>query len=324
MTQGLQKLIEDYKQTNWTALLKQDLGEYHLKELKPHLDFIKGFLDSVVQNIDLLTGSLQDRANGFLSHFKQVKEQIQHHTDTGQNQQIMNQVIIFKNTILETGYSLSWALQVQKRSTKSLDDPREDIQQYELARKKIEAELKILKKVQSQQSEQSIRSEASRYGDFFKQEAKNNKILSWIFGLCLVVCSISVCVFAYYFFKFNPETTVNNILELIVKEKLINKFFIFTIIIILIAVLRREYLALRHQYTVNRHRHNALSSHKEILSSIKKTATESDKEVSNAVLLELTKAMFNPQDTGFIKNQKDSSSENRIVEISKSLFNTKE
>ena len=81
-------------------------------------------------------------------------------------------------------------------------------------------------------------------------------------------------------------------------------------------------MALKHQYTLNRHRHNALSSHKEILSSIEKTASESDKEISNAILLELTKSMFSPQKTGFIKDQKDTSSENRVVEISKSLFNT--
>ena len=36
------------------------------------------------------------------------------------------------------------------------------------------------------------------------------------------------------------------------------------------------------------------------------------------MLLELTKAIFSPQDTGFVKNQKDTSSENRIIEISKS------
>ena len=48
----------------------------------------------------------------------------------------------------------------------------------------------------------------------------------------------------------------------------------------------------------------------------------SDKEISNAMLLELTKAIFSPQDTGFVKYQKDISSENRIIEISKSMFNT--
>ena len=89
--------------------------------------------------------------------------------------------------------------------------------------------------------------------------------------------------------------------------------------LIVLSVIKREYLALRHQFTLNTHRHNALSSHKEILSSIKKTANESDREISNAVLLELTKAMFGSQDTGFIKDQKHTS-DSKVVEISKSIF----
>ena len=47
---------------------------------------------------------------------------------------------------------------------------------------------------------------------------------------------------------------------------------------------------------------------------------ESDKEIANAILLELTKSMFRPQDTGFVKNQSDASSGSKIVEISKSIF----
>ena len=320
MNEELKSLIEDYKQTDWTALLKEDLGKYHLKELKPNLDLIKNFFDSVIQNFDLLTDSLKNIAYDFLNQFKQTKEQIQNHTETSRNQQIIDQVNDLKNMILNRGYSFDWVLKVQKKSEKPLDDP---IQKYRLARQEIEAEIKKLKQAQSQQSEQTIRAEASRYGEFFNEEAKENNKSSYIFGGCLIFLSILACLIAYYFFSFDSNITVNNIPELIVKGNLISKFFIFTIIVLLLATLKREYLALRHQYTVNRHRHNALSSHKEILSSIEKTASESDKEISNAILLELTKSMFNPQDTGFIKNQKDAS-ENRIVEVSKSLFNPKE
>ena len=77
-----------------------------------------------------------------------------------------------------------------------------------------------------------------------------------------------------------------------------------------------------YQYTLNKHRHNAINSHNELLDPILKTENESDKEISNAMLLELTKAIFSPQDTGFVKDQKNNSSENKIIEISKSLFNT--
>ena len=58
---------------------------------------------------------------------------------------------------------------------------------------------------------------------------------------------------------------------------------------------------------------------KSLIDDYKETANESDREISNAVLLELTKAMFGSQDTGFIKDQKYTS-DSKVVEISKSLF----
>ena len=320
MNEQLKVLIENYNQTDWDALLKEDLGEYHLKELKPHLDVIKAFLDAVVQNEDLLTENLKRRASEILDSFKTTKEQIHNHTDTRRNQDIITQVIRMKNTILDRGGGLSWALQLQK---KFRDDPQEDIKKYKQAREDLDEELSKLKKMKSEQSEQAIRSEVSRYGDFFKEEAENNKKLSRNYGLGLLGCSALATIISLCFY-FDSNITINNIPELILKGNLINKLFIFTIIFFIITTITKEYLALRHQYSVNRHRYNALSSHKEILNSIEKTASESDKEISNAILLELTKAMFNPQDTGFIKNQKETSSENKVIEISRSLFNTKE
>jgi len=324
MNETFKQMLKNYKETNWTELLKEDLGKYHLKELKSDLDFIKNFLDPIVANIDSLSNRLQNQAYEILNHFKQTKDQIYNHTDTSQNQYIIDQVTQFKTNILEQGSTLYWALEVQKKSEKLINDPQKDIEKYKLAIKEIELELKKIKEAQSQQAEQTIRAEASRYGSFFKKETEQNKKMSMYYGSALLGLSVLACLFAYYFFIFDSNITINNIPELIAKGNLINKFFIFTIIIFLIATLRREYLALRHQYTVNRHRHNALSSHKEILNSIEKTASESDKEISNAILLELTRAMFHSQDTGFIKNQKDSSSESKLIEISKSLFHTKE
>lgn len=332
MDEHLKNLIEGYKQTDWKALLKEDLGKYHLKELQPDLNFIKDFFDFAIQNINFLNRNRQNQlCNDFLMRFQNVKNNIKSHTDTSQNQNIIGQVSNLKDIIINQGHPIFWAIDCQKKHGKTLDDPKGDIKKYKSAREEIEAELKKMKQtqshllqIQSQLSEQTIREEASRYGDFFNKESRKASFWAWIFGILLTLVSIGVCFLSYNFLKIDPEITVNNIPELILKGNLINNFFIFTMIILFITVLRREYLALRHQRILNKHRSNALYSHKEILSSIEKTASESDKEISNAILLELTKAMFNPQDTGFVKDQKNASSDNRIVEISKSLFNSKE
>ena len=328
MDEQLKNFIESYKKTEWKFLLRENMGDYHLRELKPHLEFIRNFFNELIDN-PYFESSYQNYKSSLqncLGLFEKIKINIEQYRDGGEKQNIINQVIDYKNHIFSDLNPLfnMLKIQIEYHPDRCTDHPEKVVGKYSKATKEIEQELKKVQQLQSQYAEQTIRMEASRYGDFFKKEAEDNKKLSKWYGLGLLAFSIIICWVTYCFFSFDSNITINNIPELIVKGNLINKFFIFTILVLLLATLRREYLALRHQYTLNQHRHNALSSHKEILSSIEKTASESDKEISNAILLELTKAMFNLQDTGFIKNQKDSSSENRIVEISKSLFNTKE
>ncbi len=48
--QELNNLIEKYQQTDWGTLLRADFGNYHLKELKPELDFIKN--DFIIEQVN--------------------------------------------------------------------------------------------------------------------------------------------------------------------------------------------------------------------------------------------------------------------------------
>ena len=200
------------------------------------------------------------------------------------------------------------------------DQPDIEVKKFISARKELEQELKKTQKTQSQIEAQAVKKEASRYGDFFKTEAEKNRKLSWWFGLGGFGFALLSAGFAHFYLRFGENIKADSFVELLIKGDVINKFFIFSVIFLIIFVLRREYLALRHQFTLNRHRQNALRSHKEVLKSIKETGTESDKAIANAILLELTKSMFTPQDTGFVKNQSDNSSGSKIVEISKSIF----
>ncbi len=322
--------IDEYKKTKWEKLLRPDLGEYHLGELKPHLDVIKNAIDDVIKNKDEIPNELIHQLEQILNDFNNHKQIIEDHRDTSQNENIISQIIQFKNILFEMYRHIFLALEFQKKyssdkkseiSDRDIQQSKEVVQQYKKATKEIEEEVEKLKKAQSELSERTVRAEAKRYGEFFKNEAKCNKILSRRFGIALVIFSIVVCLIAWNFLLFDPEMVVNNIPELIIKGNLINKIFIFSVIFIIISVLKNEYLAQRHQYILNQHRHNALDSHKEILNAIKETENESEKEIANAILLELTKAMFSPQDTGFMKNSKNPS-QSQVIEVSKSLLST--
>ena len=320
MNEYLKTLIEDYKQTNWKDLLKEDLGKYHLREIEPHLTLIKKIIDRIIDSpyLESLLQSqnCQNLLQGLLQQFLQHRNQIINNKDANQNQQIIINISLFKTYIAENFQPLFAVLDIYEKSEPA--KPLAADKRFLLS-KEVQKEILKIKQIQSQLAEQAVREEASRYGDFFKKEAEENEKLSKKFGIAFFGFSILAGVFAYYFLRFDQNIVAHSFIELIIKGDVINKIFIFSIILFAISLVRREYLALRHQFTLNKHRQNALSSHKEISSSIEKTANESDKEISNAVLLELTKSMFSPQDTGFVKSQTDVSSGNRIVEITKSL-----
>ena len=337
MNEELKSLIDDYKKTDWSSLLQVDHGKYHLREIKPHLDFIKNFTDNIVKKVHLLSHNQQNTLVDLISQFQNYKEQINNYEGKSQRETIINQIVNFKGWIQDNCQQLELSLAIhdkykpldkietklnQTESKNLLYQPQEEKLSKELKKlveEKFEKEIRNLKQLQSQYAEQTVRVEASRYGDFFKKTAKNNKVLSWIFGGVFLFACILAAWFAYCFLKFDKNIIASSFVELLIKGDVINKVFIFSVILIVISIIKREYFALRHQFTLNTHRHNALSSHKEILSSIKKTANESDREISNAILLELTKAMFDSQDTGFVKDQKYTS-DSKVVEVSKTVF----
>ena len=330
MDEALKSLINNYKETNWHSLLREDLGNFNLKEIKPYLDFIKNFMDKCIEGSDALSYNQKDILRDLLARFEAVKERITNHGDINQNQEIVNLVISFRDTILDDHrvMGLTLALESHKKYSngKILEQPEVEVKKYraiiKALEKDLERDIKKAQKVQSEYAEQTIREEASRYGNFFKIESENNRSLSCIYRWVLFSLSFVFCLFAYFALEAHQDIAVENFYELIMKGNIIGKFFILSILFLLITIVSREYLALRHQLTLNQHRHNALSSHKEILNSIQETGNQSDKEISNAILLELTKAMFAIQDTGFIKHQKDSFHENKVVEISKPFFNS--
>lgn len=323
MNEDLKNFIKDYKKTNWDALLRENMGDYHLKELKPHLEFIKKFFDDLLDHpyFGLSYQKYERTLSRYLYEFYRIKTEIEQYKDGALKQQVIGQVVAYKHKVIENLKPVFDILQIQMKyhSDENTSDPEGIVKRYSRATREVEQELKKLNRMRSELSEQTVRQEASRYGDFFKKEAEDNKRKSCWFGASLLALSVGACLLAYKFLKFDHNIEVDSIFDLIIKGDVINKVFIFSIIFLIISVIKREYLALRHQMTVNKHRHNALSSHKEILNSIHKTANESDKEISNAVLLELTKSMFSPQETGYVKDQKGSSSSS-VVEVSKSMF----
>lgn len=75
----------------------------------------------------------------------------------------------------------------------------------------------------------------------------------------------------------------------------------------------------KHLYNLNIQRQNALNSHKQILDSIIATQSENEKEIRNAILLELTRAIFDIKETWYLKSWWQWQATNQIIEITKTL-----
>ena len=173
----LKNLIEDYKKTDWQSLLREDLGIHNLKKIKPYLDFVKNFIDSLLKNPHKLPENRQRALIKLLNEFLRWRKLIKNHTDTSRNQEMINSSINYKNYILDNFQDLSVVsnIQMEHDPEKILEKPEIEIKKYQSARKEMEQELKKFRQTQSQLAGQAIKAEAVQYGDFFKKEAEKKQ-----------------------------------------------------------------------------------------------------------------------------------------------------
>lgn len=115
-TQDLINTYKDMKNKEWEALLRKDMGEYHLKELKPTLDNIKKDFDRIVyhpyldlrkfMNIEEHIKPLQK----VLSTFMNLKHSIIRNKNTNKNNYLINEIENFeyhlKRKLLPTYFHL--------------------------------------------------------------------------------------------------------------------------------------------------------------------------------------------------------------------------
>lgn len=94
----------------------------------------------------------------------------------------------------------------------------------------------------------------------------------------------------------------------------ISKVIILSVLFYGLGITNRNYKAHKHNAVLNKHRQNALSTF-ETFSG----AESADNQTKNAVLLEATHSIFSTHQTGYLKNEGDGDSPNKIIEIIKNV-----
>ncbi|MHB1163122.1 MAG: hypothetical protein ACYCZZ_01140 [Minisyncoccota bacterium] len=325
MNEDLKNKIEEYKKLNWSKLLRKDLGEYSLEEAKPSLDRLKKILDEIIgySGLASLPQDYQNRlgnqiqslisfANEIVSNFQNTIERptwIQRIKN--QEQQVWNDLIVVYEYLRVVDPAQNSQLEIY------LDSAKEKISE-------LDEKLKTTGELLTGAQKEATQAEVFKYGSYFSTEAtQNNKVAMrnryYMFG------SIVGTLFLGVLFLTAPNTApsqVNNLTDFIayiVRQNLLLDILVVSLGGYLVGHFSRTYYAEKNLYTLNKQRQNALDSHRQILKSVQATNSENDKEISNAILLELTKAIFEGQDTGYLKNSSDGSGPTQIVDVSRFL-----
>lgn len=318
---------EEYKKIDWNKLLRKDLGEYSLEITKPNLDRIKSIFEEILNypNLDQLSNQFKNQIKNQLNSFVQFANQIITSFQNTSDRQ--NWIDNIKNKEFEIYQSLSNVYSYIKDFDPGRDTKLKDvIKKSEERIKKLNEDLLKTEELLQQAQKKAVQSEVIDYGNFFGQEARKNEIVAnrnrwFMFGSVVITALISIIFLQNIkFISSENSTFFENILKTINIQNILIKFVLLSLGGYLIAHFSKIHYTEKNLYNLNIQRQNALNSHKQILDSVIATESENEKEIRNAILLELTKAIFANHETGYLKGSKDNPNpSNQIVEITKSF-----
>lgn len=319
----LENIQSQYNEINWSKLLREDLGAFSLKEAEPQINNIKILFDNILNhpNIENFHQQFLDMLNSTVTQFAQFAAQVStQYNNTAEKNIWLNNVkgqelAIFNH--LQPIYNYINAL----HPIKEVDDDELKASWKERSAiinsnfKKSEEKLKKIEEILARAQGASVGAETLKYGNFFGAEAEKNKKSAQIYFWVMMSTVFLTAFIAILFLQFDFVKTAggdfwSDLLATINSQNILLKFAILSLGGYLISHFSKTYSAEKHLYNVNIQKQNALNSHMQMLRSVAPTESENEKEVRNLILLELTKAIFETKDTGYIKNSSDKSSIN--------------
>jgi hypothetical protein len=151
-----------------------------------------------------------------------------------------------------------------------------------------------------------------------ESESASKSAGKWFWGtLGAIVFTITVGIIL--FFSFTPAVPVATEMSTsVLVLRGLSKFVLLSFLVGVVVWCSRVYRAYLHNSIVNKHRANALN----VFDAFSRAAG-GDLQTKHAVLLQATSAIFSPQNSGFIPDEKDLSTSPQIIEIFKSMADSK-
>ena len=306
MDENLRQNIDKYKDLEWNLLLRKDLGSHSLEEAKPIFDRIKEVFDTVINHPELkqfppqFQASLGSHLDSFLKFAEQI---INSYQNTAEKQswfdKIRNKEFEIKQSI--GPFYTDLVLRDPGRGAELKQKTEEAQEQLKSISEKLDDAQNLLKTAQDRAQEV----EAGKFGSFFGGCAKDNARDAKKARDGMTISIGGTAVLAILFLAGDADTFANlkfgELIDQILSQSFLLKLVILSLGGYAVAHFSRDYAAEKHLHHLNLQRQNALDSHQQLLKSIRPTESENDKETANAMLAELTRAIFDATDTGYLK-----------------------
>jgi hypothetical protein len=320
-------LLEKYGNLNWNKLLRKDLGEYNLDEAKPIFDRIKDVFDSLLKNpaLENISQNFTNQISSELTKFLQLSENVVNSfQNTNERPQWIEKIRNQEHSIIVSlGHYFNYLTNIDPSKNEEL---KRYIVEAGNKVKELGDKLKTVDELVEGARKTAQKAEIQSFGSFFGDCAKDNKVKAIVAFWLMMVSIIATMLLSIgylqniHFIKEGDMTIWENLLNVINSQNIIIKIVIISLAGYLIAHFSKVYSAEKHLYVINTQRQNALNSHRQILKSIQSTGSENDLETANAILLQVTRAIFDNQDTGYLKDANSPTAPmNQILEITKTV-----
>jgi hypothetical protein len=210
--------------------------------------------------------------------------------------------------ILTAGLLKSNDLSVEK--AKLTEALLELVREKESAKKESEKLLTEIQDVLDKARQAAVEVGVAQHYLIFKEESEEHKKLSdlWLTRTVFVLVGIGVVGIALLFIPPHDTAAVSLI------QFTVTKIVVLSVLFYGLAICTRNYKAHKHNSILNKHRQNALNTFETFTK-----AAGNDTQTKSAVLLEATHTIFSNQQTGYLNNDNDSDSPNKIIEIFKNV-----
>ena len=180
----------------------------------------------------------------------------------------------------------------------------------ETAKKKSEKLLEEILDVLDKARQAAVEVGVAQHYLIFKEESEEHKGLSelWLSRTVRVLIAIGIMGLLLLFIPPLDTQPISLI------QFTVTKIVVLSVLFYGLSICTRNYKAHKHNSILNKHRQNALNTFETF-----SKAAGNDTQTKSAVLLEATHTIFSNQQTGYLNNDNDNDSPNKIIEIFKNV-----